>query len=97
MASPPQPAWPIETALLDNQMDYTMDDLAETYESMDEAVLAALGFSILLRYEGSSGRPSARLPKMKNSTTTPIPKMNTRPRLGLRRINVRHAEDVCLT
>ncbi len=51
----------METALLDNQMDDMMDDLATTYDAIDEATRGALAFRklvekspslpILLRYE----------------------------------------------
>ena len=54
-------AWNMETALLDNQMDHMIGDVAKTYDSIDGATRAALAFRdlsekspalpVLLRYE----------------------------------------------
>ena len=56
-----QRAWAMQDALVDNQMDHMVNQLAETYEATDEPTRAALAFrklaedspsiSVLLRYE----------------------------------------------
>ena len=94
-----QRAWLIETALLDNQTDHMMDDLAQAYESMDEAVRAALSFRkvtetslsfpILLRYESRLSRQFDRsLARLTASAR--LPKMKSWKTNPIPKMNTRH-------